>query len=62
MIIKKNTELKEYDILIGDSEGMSAIHSTSTASAMNGCIIIYTEHGPLYLDIDGESSIIGEDD
>lgn len=56
---KKNTELTDEDVLIGECEGLCAIFEVTESSAMWGLLRIETEHGALYLDPDQSSKVLG---
>ena len=59
MLYKTNCDLTNEDVLIGECEGLCAIFDVSTSSAMPGLMVLETEHGPLYLDPDQSSRIVG---
>lgn len=58
-LVKKNCDLTGEDVLIGECEGLSAIFEVSTSSAMSGLLMVETEHGPLYLDPEESSKVVG---
>jgi hypothetical protein len=57
--IKKNTELTNEDVLIGECEGLCAVFEVNESSAMPGLLVVETEHCPLYLDPDESSKVVG---
>ena len=58
-LIKKNCDLTGSDVLIGECKGLSAVFDTVLSSAMQGCLVVHTEHGYLYIDASGESVVVG---
>jgi hypothetical protein len=58
-LIKKNCDLTGEDVIIGECKGLSAVFEVSTSSAMSGLLMVETEHGPLYLDPDQYSKVVG---
>ena len=45
-------------VLVGDSEGLSAIYEVNTSSVMPGMLAVETEHGVLYLDPESEYNVL----
>jgi hypothetical protein len=61
-ITKKNSELTSEDAILGESGGKSSVYEVNPSSSIPGLLAVETEHGFLYLDPDGESSVLIEDD
>lgn len=45
-------DLNYTHVLVGESGGLCAVYGNHNSSLVMGCIVIDTEHGPLYLDPD----------
>ena len=53
-------DLNDTHVLVGESGGLSAIYEIGTEKVM-GAIVVYTEHGSLYVDDDDTYLVIVED-
>ena len=58
-LIKKNCDLTGEDVIIGECKGLSAVFKVYDSSAMSGLLVVETEHGPLYLDPEESSRVVG---
>ena len=58
-LIKKNCDLTGEDVIIGECKGLSAVFKVYDSSAMSGQLVVETEHGPLYLDPEESSRVVG---
>lgn len=55
-------DLQSGDIIIGHLGGISAVEAVYKSHLMNGCSVIDTEHGALYIDSDEPVVIIQRDE
>ena len=54
-------DLNETHVLIGESGGMSAVYEVEPSNLVLGCLVVTTEHGPLYLDPDESYEVYDPD-
>lgn len=54
-------ELQSGDIMIGHLGGISAVDCIYASHVMNGCTVVETEHGALYIDSDEPVVILERD-
>lgn len=50
--------LDSTSVLVGESGGLSAVYEVNPSAVLIGCLVLETEHGPLYLDPDEEYEVI----
>lgn len=55
-------ELQSGDIMIGHLGGISAVDCVYASDVMNGCTVVDTEHGSLYIDSDEPVVIMERDE
>lgn len=57
-MIKNNIDLKSGDVIVGECKGLSAVFDSFPSAAMEGCLIVHTEHGYLYVPADSKSIVV----
>lgn len=51
-------DLNDTHTLVGESGGLSSIYETTGSNLVLGCVVVATEHGPLYLDPDQQYLVL----
>lgn len=49
-IRRQAQNLESTNVLVGESGGLSAVYDVWESHLVDNCVVVETEHGPLYLD------------